>query len=92
MQQEGKKKKKAPMASSVPDLGETNLTLYKEGGGGNRGGDGMFQLMAKLVAVMVEMEAHRPCPFISRRGRLRWRDIFSPTGGYFPPRAHAQAR
>jgi hypothetical protein len=36
-QQEGKKKKEAPMASSVPDLGEIDLALYKEGGGGNEG-------------------------------------------------------
>jgi hypothetical protein len=27
---------------TVPDLGETDLALYREGGGGNGGGDGMF--------------------------------------------------
>ena len=53
MQREGKKKKRAQMASSVPDLGETDLALYQEGERGNRGGDGMFQ----LIAVMVKAEA-----------------------------------
>ena len=60
------------MASSIPDLGETDLALYKEGGGGNRGGDGMFQLMLELTAVMVEVEAHRPGLFIGEQGRW-WR-------------------
>jgi hypothetical protein len=79
------------MASSVPDLGEIDLALYREGGGGNGGGDGMFQLMAELVAVIVEVGAHPPGPFIGRQGRWRWRDIFSPASGYFPPRARVRA-
>jgi hypothetical protein len=78
------------MASSVLDLGEIDLALYIEGGG-NGGGDGMFQLMAELVAVIVEVGAHPLGPFIGRQGWWRWRDIFSPTGGYFPPRACARA-
>jgi hypothetical protein len=69
-QREGKKKKEAPMASSVPDLGEIDLALYREGGG-NGGGDGMFQLMAELIAVIVEVGAHPPGPFIGRQGRWR---------------------
>jgi hypothetical protein len=59
-QREGKKKKKAPMASSVPDLGETDLAPHEEGEGENGVGDGMFQLTVELVVVMVEAEAHRP--------------------------------
>ena len=57
-QREGKKKK-APMASSIPDLGETDVAPHREGEGENGGGDGMFLLMTELVAVMVEGEAHR---------------------------------
>ena len=57
-QREGKKKN-APMVSSVPDLGLTDLAPYGEGEGENRGGNGMFELMAELVVVMVEVEAHR---------------------------------
>jgi hypothetical protein len=51
----------------------------------------MFQLMAELVAVIVEVGAHPPGPFIGRQGRWRWRDIFSPASGYFPPRARVRA-
>ena len=80
------------MASSIPDLGETDLALYKEGGGGNRGGDGMFQLMLELTAVMVEVEAHQLGPFTGRQVQWWRRDIFSPAGGYFLPRARARAR
>jgi len=47
------------MASSIPDLGETDVAPHREGEGENGGGDGMFLLMTELVAVMVEAEAHR---------------------------------
>ena len=80
------------MASSVPDLGETDLALYQEGERGNRGGDGMFQLMVELTVVMVEAEAHQLGPFIGRQVQWWRRDIFSPAGGYFLPRARARAR
>ena len=59
-QRGGKKKKKAPMALSVSNLGETDLAPHGEGEGENRRGDGMFQLTAELIAVMVEAETHRP--------------------------------
>jgi len=36
-----------------------DLALYREGERGNEVGDGMFQLMAELIAVMVEAEAPR---------------------------------
>ena len=42
------------MASSVPDLGETDLAPHGEGEWENGGGDGMFQLTVELVAVIVE--------------------------------------
>ena len=59
-QQEGKKKKKALMVSSAPELGKTDLALFGEEERRHEGGDGMFQLTAELIAVMVEAETHRP--------------------------------
>jgi hypothetical protein len=52
-------------------LGETNHALYREGGGGNKWGDGMFQIMVELVAVMVEAGVHWLGPFIDSQGQWR---------------------
>jgi hypothetical protein len=54
----------APMASVESQLGETALARYREGGSGNRGGYGVFQLTAELGVVVDEAKAHRPAPFI----------------------------
>jgi hypothetical protein len=64
MQREGKKKRGAPMASVESQLGENALARYREGGSGNRGGYGVFQLTAELGVVVDEAKAHRPAPFI----------------------------